>query len=163
MNAENIDGQAVLDAISTNILNARFEDIDQETVENTKTRIYDTIGCAIGAATLPDIVALVKMVEDWGGKNEATIIGHGIKAPIQEVAFVNCTMCRGFDRGPLAYIFKGRIVPHHVSETTVMTALTLGENKGINGKELITALVVGDDVCLVDNRLHVRLFGGNDL
>jgi len=152
MNAENIDGEAVLEAISANILNARFEDIDRETVDNTKTRIFDTIGCAIGGATLPDIVALVKMVEGWGGKKEATIIGHGIKAPVQEVAFVNCTMCRGFDRGPLAYIFRGRTVPHHVSETTVMTALTLGENKSINGKELITSLVVGDDLAA---RLHL--------
>ena len=152
MNVENIDGKMILEALSANILNTRFEDVDQETVDNTKTRIFDTIGCAIGGATLPDIVALVKMVEDWGGKKEATIIGHGIKAPVHEVAFVNCTMCRGFDRGPLAYIFKDKIVPHHVSETTVMTAVALGESKGISGKELITALVVGDDLAA---RLHL--------
>ena len=142
----------IYDAIAANIINARFEDIDQATVDNTKTRIFDTIGCTIGGATLPDIIALVKMVADWGGKKEASIIGHGIKAPVHDVAFVNCTMCRGFDRGPLACIFKDRIVPHHVSETTVMTALTLGENKGISGKELITALVVGDDIAA---RLHL--------
>jgi 2-methylcitrate dehydratase PrpD len=142
----------IYDGIASNILKARFEDIDQATVDNTKTRIFDTIGCAIGGATLPDIVALVKMAKEWGGKKEATIIGHGIKAPAHDVAFINCTMCRGFDRGPLAYIFKDRIVPHHVSETTVMTAFALGESKGVSGKELITALVVGDDIAA---RLHL--------
>ncbi len=152
MSIENINGEAVLEALSANILNTRFEDIDRETIDNTKTRIFDTIGCAIGGATLPDIISLVKMVEDWGGKEEATIIGHGVRAPAHEVAFVNCTMCRGFDRGPLAYIFNDRIVPHHVSETTVLTALTLGESKGISGRELITALVVGDDLAA---RLHL--------
>ena len=149
---DNTAGNKIVEALSENILNTRFEDIDRATVENTKTRIFDTIGCAIGGATLPDIVALVKMVEDWGGKKEASIFGYGVKAPIHHVALVNCTMCRGFDRGPLAYVFNGKIVPHHVSETTVMTALALGESKGISGKELITALVLGDDIAA---RLHL--------
>jgi 2-methylcitrate dehydratase PrpD len=145
-------GDQVGEALANNILDTRFEDIDKATIDNTRTRVLDTIGGAIGSATLPDIIALVKMVKSWGGKKEATIIGHGIQAPAHNVAFVNCTMCRGFDRGPLAYIFKGRIVPHHVSETTVLTALTLGEAKRISGKELITALVVGDDIAA---RLHL--------
>jgi hypothetical protein len=127
----------IYDSIAASILNARFEDIDQATVENTRTRILDTTGCAIGGAALPDIVSLVKMVAHWGGQEEASILGYGIKAPVHNVAFVNCTMCRGFDRGPLAYLFNGRIVPHHVSETTVLTALALGENTCISGKELI--------------------------
>ncbi len=134
------------------ILNTRFEDIDQATVDNTKTRILDTIGDAIGGATLPDIAYLVQLIADWGGKGEASIVGYGIKAPVQEVAFINCTMSRGFDKGPLSYYMPDKIVPHHVSETTVLTALALGEKKGISGKELITALIVGDDIAA---RLHL--------
>jgi len=102
LSAENIDGKAVLEALTANVLNTRFEDLDQATVANTKYRILDMIGCAIGGASLPDIVAVVKMVEDWGGKKEATILGHGIKGPAHDVAFVNCLMGRSFDRGPLA-------------------------------------------------------------
>jgi 2-methylcitrate dehydratase len=140
MPTRNYDGKAVLEAITANVLNTRFEDIDQAVVDNTKYRLWDMIGCAIGGATLPDMVATVKMIEDWGGKKEATILGHGIKAPVHEVAFVNCLMGRAFDRGVLV---SGGV---HSSETTVLSALALGENKGINGKELITAMVVGDDL-----------------
>ena len=104
------------------------------------------IGCAIGGASLPDIVAVVKMVEDWGGKKEATILGHGIKGPAHDVAFVNCLMGRSFDRGPLAIRSGNRSWATHTSETTVLTALALGESKGINGKDLVTTLVVGDDL-----------------
>jgi 2-methylcitrate dehydratase PrpD len=142
----------IYDSMAACILNTRFEDIDQATVDNTKTRIFDTIGDAIGGAPLPDIAYLVKMVTSCGGKGEASIIGYGIKAPVQDAAFINCTMSRSFDRGPLSYYLKDKIVPHHVSETTVLTALALGENKGISGKELITALVVGDDIAA---RLHL--------
>ena len=141
MSAENYDGKAVLEALTANVLNTRFEDIDQATVANTKYRLWDMIGCAIGGATLPDMVAVAKMVEDWGGKKEATILGHGIKGPVHDVAFVNCLMGRAFDHGVLVAAGGG-----HASETTALSALALGESKGINGKELITALVVGDDV-----------------
>jgi aconitate decarboxylase len=145
-------GEMAAVGLSENILNTRFEALDPDTLENTRMRILDTIGCAIGAAALPDIVALIKLAEGWGGKREATVLAHGLRAPLHTVAWVNCTMCRGFDRGPLAYELNGKIIPHHVSETTVLTALALGENKAVSGKELITALVLGDDLAA---RLHL--------
>ena len=152
MEKQDVDGQAVLESISSRILSTRYEDIDKETIDNTKTRLWDTIGDALGAVPLPDMKALVELVKGWEGKQEATILGYGVKAPIQDTAFVNCTLCRGFDRGPLAYTFQGRVVPHHVSETTVLTALTLGESKAVNGKELLTAMILGDDLAA---RIHL--------
>lgn len=152
MEKHEVDGQAVLENLSKRILDTRYEDIDSETIENTKSRIFDIIGDAIGAVPLPDMQALVELVKGWEGKQEATILGYGAKVPVQDAAFVNCTLCRGFDRGPLAYTFQGRVVPHHVSETTVLTALTLGESKAVNGKELMTAMILGDDLAA---RLHL--------
>ena len=140
MSAKDIDGKTVLEALTSNVLNTRFEDLDRATVDNTKYRILDMIGCALGGALLPDMVAVAKMIEDWGGKKEATILGHGIKGPAHDVAFVNCLMGRAFDRGVLVS-WGG-----HSTETTALSALTLGESKGINGKEFITALVLGDDL-----------------
>jgi 2-methylcitrate dehydratase PrpD len=141
MCAENYDGKAVLEAFTDNVLNTRFEDIDQATISNEKYLILDMIGCAIGGAILPDMVAMVKMVEDWGGKKEATILGHGVKAPVHDVAFANCLMGRSFDHGVLVTAGGG-----HASETTALSALAIAESKGIDGKELIKALVVGDDI-----------------
>ncbi|MFC1947035.1 MmgE/PrpD family protein [Chloroflexota bacterium] len=152
MEKQDVDGQAVLESLSGRILNTRYEDIDSETIANTKTRLWDTIGDALGAVLLPDIQALVELVKGWEGKQEATILGYGAKVPVQDAAFVNCTLCRGFDRGPLAYTFQGRVVPHHVSETTVLTALTLGESKAVDGKELMTSMILGDDLAA---RIHL--------
>ncbi|UCC16945.1 MAG: MmgE/PrpD family protein [Dehalococcoidales bacterium] len=152
MENHDVDGLVVLENLSKRILNTRYEDIDSDIINNTKTRIFDIIGDALGAVPLPDIKALVDLVAGWGGKEEATILGYGNKIPVQDAAFVNCTMCRGFDRGPLAYTFQGRVVPHHVSETTVLTALTLGESKAVNGKELLTVMILGDDLAA---RIHL--------
>jgi len=151
---ENKDDKAVIEALSANVLNTRFEDIDQETVDNTKKRILDTIGCAIGGARAPGNAELIELVKSWGGKPEATILSDGAKGPVHDVAMVNCVLCRGFDRGPLTLLIDGKRFANHTSETTALTAVALGESKGINGKELITALVVGDDLAA---RLHIAI------
>lgn len=150
--ADNYDGKAVLEAFTNNILRTRFEDIDEVTVSNEKYLILDMIGCAIGGAIQPDTAAMVKMIEDWGGKKEATILGHGVKALVHDVAFANCIMGRAFDHGVLVTAGGG-----HASETTALSALALAESKGVNGRELLTALVVGDDIAA---RITAASMGG---
>lgn len=152
MCAENYDGKAVLEAFTFNVLNTRFEDIDDVTISNEKYLILDMIGCAIGGAIQPDTAAMVKMIEDWGGKKEATVLGHGVKAPVHDVAFANCLMGRAFDHGVLVTAGGG-----HASETTALSALTLAESERVDGKELITALVVGDDIA---SRISAASMGG---
>ena len=149
------DGPAIVAAWSEHVLHAQFQDIDGGSVENAKMRILDMIGCALGGATLPDIVALVEMVKGWGGKGDASILGHGVKVPVHDAAMVNCLMGRSFDRGPLTLVIEGKRHPTHTSETTVLTALSLGEKQRIDGCELITALLVGDD-------LAARLWAATD-
>jgi len=141
-----VDGKAIIEALAANVLGARFEDLDAATVENARWRIIDTIGCAIGGAREPSNAALIDLLRDWGGKPEATVLGHGLKGPVHEVAMVNSILCRSFDWGPLTLIADGRRFPTHTSETTVLTALAVGESRGVDGRELITALVAGDDL-----------------
>jgi len=144
--ADPIDGKAVVAALAENVLKTRFEDIDPATVENAKKRVLDVIGCAVGGAAASGNAAMVDLVKGWGGKKEATILGYGVRAPAHEVAWANAILCRSFDWEPLLTIIDGKRYPGHVSGTTVSTALTLGESQNISGRELITALVAGDDV-----------------
>ena len=145
-------GPGLIEGLSRNILETRFEQIDPVTLDNARLRLLDTLGGALGGPTLPDIAGLVRLVQDWGGAPQASILGYGTRVPVQHAALVNCTMCRAFDRGPLAYVFKGKIVPNHISETTVLTALALAEFRRVDGRELIAAMVLGDDLAA---RLHL--------
>jgi len=148
----NKETPSIIDRLSENILKTRFEDIDRETTDITRRRILDMFGCVIGGANTTDNGALARLVEDWGGKKESSILAYGIKTPACNAALVNCVFGRTFDRGPLTNIINGQRYPNHTTETTVMTALALGEGKGISGKELMTAIVVGDDLAA---RLHI--------
>ena len=140
------DGKAITRALADNVLSTRFDDLSAATVANAKDRILDIVGCAIGGARAPGNAGLIELVKHWGGKPEATVLGHGLKAPAHTVAMANSILCRSFDWGVLTLIIDGRRFPTHTSETTVMTALALGESRGVSGRELISALVVGDDL-----------------
>jgi 2-methylcitrate dehydratase PrpD len=134
-----------LEKLVDNILETRFENFSNADLEHAKNRVIDTVGCLIGGARDPGNPEIVRLIRDWGGKEEATILVHGGKVPAQNAAMVNSIMARSFDFGPVSAAYEERWAPTHLSETTVMTAITMGEVKNISGKELLCALMVGDD------------------
>lgn len=135
-----------MDRIIANTLEAKFEAIDPETLQNAKDRIIDTVGCLIGGAADPSNPEFVRLIMDYGGKPEATIFMYGGKVPAAHAAMVNCILCRSFDFEPVSPVVEDHMAPGHVSGTTVMTALTLGEAVGADGREIITAMLLGDDL-----------------
>lgn len=143
---DNSNVRTAIDELSANVLETRFKDFDQITLENAKNRIIDVFGSAIGGANAPGNSELIDLLKDWGGKKEATILVHGGKAPAHNVAMINAIMARSFDFEVMGVLFEETQIPSHHAPTTVMTALALGETLGINGKELITAIILGDDI-----------------
>jgi 2-methylcitrate dehydratase PrpD len=112
-----------------NILNTRFEDMVRANVENAKNHIKDVFGDILGGTGAPGNATLVNLVNNWGGKREATILGYGLKGPATHVAWVNSTLCNSFDYAPLVVIIDKKRYPSHISGTTVPTAITMGESK----------------------------------
>jgi 2-methylcitrate dehydratase PrpD len=141
-----IANRTAIEALSANVLDTRFQDFDQDTLEKNKNRLIDAVGCLIGGANAAGNRELVELVKEWGGKEEATILIYGGKVPALHAAMLNSIMARSFDFEPLSPLVDGESIPAHISATTIMTAMALGEMKGINGKELFAAIMVGDDV-----------------
>jgi 2-methylcitrate dehydratase PrpD len=135
-----------MEKIIANVLEAQFEAFDPETLQNAKDRIVDTVGCLIGGAGDPSNPELVELIMKYGGKPEATVLMYGGKVPAANAAMVNCILCRSFDYEPVSPVVEDSISPGHVSGTTVMTALTLSEAVGASGREMITAMLLGDDL-----------------
>ena len=135
-----------IEAISKNALSARFEDFSRENLENAKDRILDVLGCVISGAKAPGNLGLLNLVRKWGGNEAATVLVHGGKIPAPNAALVNSVMARSYDFEATQASVNGTYLPSHISGTTVTTALTLAESENLNGKELISALLVGDDV-----------------
>jgi 2-methylcitrate dehydratase PrpD len=135
-----------LESMIDNILNTRLENIPQAAVDHAKDRIIDTVGCLIAGANDSGNHELLDIIRDWGGKKEGRVFVHGDKLPVANAAMVNCIICRSFDFEPVSPLVDGESAPGHVSGTTVTTVLTLSDVYQVSGKELLTALLVGDDM-----------------
>lgn len=138
--------ETAIEKLSANVIDTRFEDLDPTTVESTKYRIIDTLGCLIGGSRDTGNPELVGLLKDEGGKEEATILVHGGKVPAGNAALVNSVMARSFDFEPVSPLVDGINTPGHVSGTTVPTAVTMAEAVNAGGREMIAALLVGDNV-----------------
>jgi len=137
---------SIAEELAANIARTRFESLDKETVERAKWRMIDAIGCLIAGANAPGCRMLVDLVKKWGGAEESTILVHGFKAPSHNVAMVNSMMTRSYDFEPVEAEGENKSSPAHISATTVSTALAVAEQQAASGKELIAALVLGDDL-----------------
>jgi 2-methylcitrate dehydratase PrpD len=153
------DTKSPIEELSANALETRFENFDQATVENARDRIIDVLGCAVGGANAVGNPELVDLVRGWGGKKEATILVYGSGVPVPDAAMVNSIMARSYDFEPVVPMIDSFDIPAHISGTTVMTAVALVEMRDIDGKELITALLVGDDVAVRVLAAHDFSFG----
>jgi 2-methylcitrate dehydratase PrpD len=135
-----------IEKLAANTLETRFEDFDRATIESTRNRIIDTLGCLIGGSTDTGNPELAGLLKESGGKEEATILVHGGRAPAENAALANCVMARSFDFEPVSPIVEGVSCPGHISGTTVPTAITMAEATDASGREMIAALLVGDDI-----------------
>lgn len=136
----------VIERWAEHVVQAKYETFDRETVEWAKTRILDILGCIVAGSQADGNRELVDLVREWGGTREATIFTYAIKVPAINAATVNSILARSLDFGPVHPEFEGRGFPGHISETTIPCALSLGEAVGKNGQEILTALIVGEDL-----------------
>jgi 2-methylcitrate dehydratase PrpD len=131
---------------AAHIVRARYEAIGEETVHWAKTRILDILGCIVAGTKAQGSRELVDLVLEWGGKKEAQILVYGEKVPASNASMVNAILARSFDFGPVHPEFEGKGFPGHISETSIPCALAVGEALGKTGKEILTALIVGEDL-----------------
>ncbi len=131
---------------AANVVNTGFSAFDELTVSRARWRILDALGCLIAGADAPGCPAMLALVKKWGGAAESTVLVHGIKAPAAHAAMMNSLMTRSFDFEPVDAEGINKSSPAHISGTTVPTALAMAEFKAVSGKDLITALVLGDDI-----------------
>lgn len=119
-----------------------YENLPNDSIVAAKRLIMNTfcaILCGSGAEGVKEVASLVK---DWGGKEEGTIFLNDTKAPAHEAVLVNATMARAQDFDE--FNFQTGL---HTGGTVLPVALAAAETcGGVDGKNLITAVVVGVEV-----------------
>jgi 2-methylcitrate dehydratase PrpD len=129
-----------------NIVETSFDAFDSSVIGKARNRIIDVVGCALGGVNASGCSMLLDLMREWGGTRESTVLGTGDRLPVHHAAMVNSLFARSYDFEPTGALVEGKSTPSHISGTTVPVALAVGELKSVTGKDLLTALILGDDL-----------------
>lgn len=121
------------------IADIKYEDLAPRVIEKTKGLILDLLGCELAFAALPWSKAVFQYIQGkTGSRGESTIVLYGLKTTVEDAAFANATFGHGFEMDDTEMHTLT-----HPGVVVIPSALALGENKRISGKEFITAVVAG--------------------
>lgn len=118
-----------------------YDDVPAEVVKAAKLHFLDAFGCGLAAHALGVADHASRAMAELGGKDEASVIGYPARLPAAGAAFVNGSLGHALDfddTHPDAIC--------HVSVVVSPAALAAGEAFDVDGRELVVALVAGNEV-----------------
>ena len=125
-----------------NIVNVNYEDLDDEAIIAAKQAIMDTLGVMLaGTGVGEGVDKVMEFVDEMGAGDDCTVIGFDKRANLLMAALANGSVAHSIDYDNAhddAFV--------HPSASVVPTALSVGEYLKSTGKDLITAVALGDDL-----------------
>lgn len=132
--------------------------VPREARAATKRHLLDSVGVALAAAGTAAATPIVDAVRAWGGTREAPLIGVPAYVPAPSAALANGALIHALD-------FDDTHVESlvHPSSVVVPAALAVGMEAGSNGRDVVTACVIGYEIAArigaaAMGRLHIRGF-----
>ncbi|MEM3462681.1 MAG: MmgE/PrpD family protein [Candidatus Bathyarchaeia archaeon] len=129
--------------VANYVKDLEYKDVPHGVVQQAKIVLMDTIGVML-AASSPRYLAnrvMIEFVKRLGGKGEATVVGSDFKTSCVNAALANGTMANNIELDD-SHPKSGA----HVAAVIIPSALAIGEREKVDGKKLITSLIVGYDV-----------------
>ena len=112
-----------------------YKDIPQKVKELAKLRVLDALSCAVAGHDLPHSKIASKVARTSSGNS--TIIADQKKAALLDAVLANGVMIHSIVQDD---ILSGLV---HPGSTVISSAIGVGEEKGVSGKDFLTAIVVG--------------------
>lgn len=136
----------------------QFEDLPADVVESTKLRILDVIGLSLAGAETAFGRFTREAAVAMSSAGPCRILGFGDRVGVTAAAFANGSLSQALEYDDT---HNESIV--HMSSPAVAAALALAEFTPVSGRELITAIAIGNEVsCRVGSvssgELHKRGF-----
>ncbi|MBT2689825.1 MmgE/PrpD family protein [Bacillus sp. ISL-47] len=118
-----------------------FEDLPDEVVEFTKLCILDWYGSALAGKDEKPVQSIKELLNEWGGNEQASLVTGG-KSSIGNACLVNAAASHIVE---LDDIHKSSII--HAGTVVIPAAVAVAEAYQLSGRELITAVAVGYEIC----------------
>ncbi|MDM5200581.1 MmgE/PrpD family protein [Fictibacillus enclensis] len=129
------------EVLSEFVYHLKYEDLEEVDVDFTKLCILDWYGSALAGSSEPPVQALKDLLEEWGGNPQASLVTGG-KSSVGNAVLVNGAASHVVE---LDDIHKSSII--HAGTVVIPAALAIAEAHQLSGKEMITAIAAGYEVC----------------
>src|SRR5713226_3722160 len=129
-----------------------YRNIPDSIVHESKKRIIDSLGCAIGAFDAEPVRITREAANQVSVKDGSTILGTRKRTTADLAAFVNAIMVRYFDYND-TYL---SLEPAHPSDN-VGPCLAVADMEGSSGKDLLLAIVLAFEIqCRLCDAADIR-------
>ena len=118
-----------------------FEDLTPAAVRETKRRLIDSIGCAIGGYSSEPAAIARELAGATSGRPAARVLGSGAATSMEMAAFANAVMVRYLDCND-TYVSKGSGHPSDM----IPACLAVAEAHGADGKATLASIAVAYEV-----------------
>ncbi|BBO88084.1 MmgE/PrpD family protein [Desulfosarcina ovata] len=132
---------SISEKLSKYILTTSYADIPDEVKRYTKLCLFDWLGVTIGGSNEKIASILIDFIGEMGGKNQATIIGKGIKTNVLFATLANGCISHALDFDDS---HAGSFI--HPSVCLAPAVIAVGEHLKVSGKKLITAFSIGFEI-----------------
>jgi 2-methylcitrate dehydratase PrpD len=113
-------------------------DIPAPIYEHTKVALMDWLGVTLAGKDEPLVKKLLHYTDIMGGKEQSTILGHGLQKTVSQAAMINGAASHALDFDDTLAAFSG-----HPSVTLFPGLLALSEWLKKNGRDFLTAYIIG--------------------
>jgi 2-methylcitrate dehydratase PrpD len=122
------------------VATAQYSDLSPAAIEAAKRSLLNILGnCIAGNRTRIGHLH-IDMALDMGGREQASIIGHGARTSMAVAAYANGNLAFALDyEDTLQYVT-------HPGFITCASGLAVGEHLGSSGRELLLAIALGYEV-----------------
>jgi len=136
----------------------RFEDLPDDVVAATKLRVLDVIGLSLAGAETAFGRSVREATLAISPPGPCRILGFGDRVGVTAAAFANGAFSQALEYDDT---HNESIV--HMSSPAVAAALALSETTPVSGRDLITAIAIGNEIscrvgCVSSGELHKRGF-----
>ncbi|MEX2393634.1 MAG: MmgE/PrpD family protein [Actinomycetota bacterium] len=119
--------------------NLTYDDIPERLHAKTKAQILSVVGASHAGRHSEGAVSALDVARTWGSGDDAVAWLTGERLPHLNAMFANACASVSFDFDD--YLFAG-----HTGHSAVCAAFAYGEKDGASGKDVLTAITVGNEV-----------------
>ena len=118
---------------------ARFGDLTPAAAHQARRGVLDWIGCALAGSAHPTVGKLLTVLQEAGGRAQATVLGRGLRLAFLEAPLANGQMGHVLDFDDT---HMGGVVLH-ASSPVLAALLALAERTAVSGADFMLAYAVG--------------------